>query len=202
MSKSSFMAARLQNDSSSLCRSYRKHQTVIVAAKQVTKFISFPGLHCEWLLSVSNKETTVDSYLTQIAIGPQSWINNGSQTSSCQHTPLKAWPTKLTINMMDSIAAYFTKNLNLVSQRFRWTRWSHLSRRPCVLQIPSEKLQRAGKVLRNAILSRAPHMIRDRKYHLKTYRYVGLQFCLYFCKIMWCKCLGKLSVDVVLIYRK
>uniref|UniRef100_H2S0N1 Rap guanine nucleotide exchange factor 4b n=1 Tax=Takifugu rubripes TaxID=31033 RepID=H2S0N1_TAKRU len=32
------------------------------------------------------------------------------------------------------------------------------------------KLQRAGKVLRNAILSRAPHMIRDRKYHLKTYR--------------------------------
>uniref|UniRef100_A0A671Z200 Rap guanine nucleotide exchange factor 4b n=1 Tax=Sparus aurata TaxID=8175 RepID=A0A671Z200_SPAAU len=36
--------------------------------------------------------------------------------------------------------------------------------------IPSEKLQRAGKVLRNAILSRAPHMIRDRKYHLKTYR--------------------------------
>ncbi|XP_033838161.1 rap guanine nucleotide exchange factor 4-like [Periophthalmus magnuspinnatus] len=37
-------------------------------------------------------------------------------------------------------------------------------------KIPSEKLQRAGKVLRNAILSRAPHMIRDRKYHLKTYR--------------------------------
>uniref|UniRef100_A0A7N6BCN6 Rap guanine nucleotide exchange factor (GEF) 4 n=1 Tax=Anabas testudineus TaxID=64144 RepID=A0A7N6BCN6_ANATE len=38
------------------------------------------------------------------------------------------------------------------------------------VNIPSEKLQRAGKVLRNAILSRAPHMIRDRKYHLKTYR--------------------------------
>ncbi|XP_075339771.1 rap guanine nucleotide exchange factor 4-like isoform X1 [Odontesthes bonariensis] len=37
-------------------------------------------------------------------------------------------------------------------------------------KIPSEKLQRAGKVLRNVILSRAPHMIRDRKYHLKTYR--------------------------------
>ncbi|CAG5896855.1 unnamed protein product [Menidia menidia] len=37
-------------------------------------------------------------------------------------------------------------------------------------KIPSEKLQRAGKVLRNAVLSRAPHMIRDRKYHLKTYR--------------------------------
>ncbi|KAJ4937279.1 hypothetical protein JOQ06_001858 [Pogonophryne albipinna] len=34
----------------------------------------------------------------------------------------------------------------------------------------NKKLQRAGKVLRNAILSRAPHMIRDRKYHLKTYR--------------------------------
>uniref|UniRef100_A0A3B3ZGW7 Rap guanine nucleotide exchange factor (GEF) 4 n=1 Tax=Periophthalmus magnuspinnatus TaxID=409849 RepID=A0A3B3ZGW7_9GOBI len=30
--------------------------------------------------------------------------------------------------------------------------------------------QISGKVLRNAILSRAPHMIRDRKYHLKTYR--------------------------------
>ncbi|XP_014825994.1 PREDICTED: rap guanine nucleotide exchange factor 4-like [Poecilia mexicana] len=37
-------------------------------------------------------------------------------------------------------------------------------------KVPSEKLQRAAKVLRNAILSRAPHMIRDRKYHLKTYR--------------------------------
>ncbi|XP_032386921.1 rap guanine nucleotide exchange factor 4 isoform X1 [Etheostoma spectabile] len=37
-------------------------------------------------------------------------------------------------------------------------------------KIFSEKLQRAGKVLRNVILSRAPHMIRDRKYHLKTYR--------------------------------
>ncbi|XP_009302705.1 rap guanine nucleotide exchange factor 4 isoform X3 [Danio rerio] len=37
-------------------------------------------------------------------------------------------------------------------------------------QVPSEKILRAGKVLRNIILSRAPHMIRDRKYHLKTYR--------------------------------
>nr|XP_045003433.1 rap guanine nucleotide exchange factor 4 isoform X3 [Jaculus jaculus] len=37
-------------------------------------------------------------------------------------------------------------------------------------EIPSEKILRAGKILRNAILSRAPHMIRDRKYHLKTYR--------------------------------
>uniref|UniRef100_A0A673ZSM5 Rap guanine nucleotide exchange factor 4b n=1 Tax=Salmo trutta TaxID=8032 RepID=A0A673ZSM5_SALTR len=37
-------------------------------------------------------------------------------------------------------------------------------------KVPSEKLQRGGKVMRNAILSRAPHMIRDRKYHLKTYR--------------------------------
>uniref|UniRef100_A0A8C4ZTB2 Rap guanine nucleotide exchange factor 4 n=1 Tax=Gadus morhua TaxID=8049 RepID=A0A8C4ZTB2_GADMO len=41
---------------------------------------------------------------------------------------------------------------------------------PIHVFVPSEKLQRAGKVLRNAILSRAPHMIRDRKYHLKTYR--------------------------------
>uniref|UniRef100_A0A4W6FYH9 Rap guanine nucleotide exchange factor 4 n=1 Tax=Lates calcarifer TaxID=8187 RepID=A0A4W6FYH9_LATCA len=36
--------------------------------------------------------------------------------------------------------------------------------------VPSEKILRAGKILRNAILSRVPHMIRDRKYHLKTYR--------------------------------
>uniref|UniRef100_A0A8C1SSC2 Zgc:171558 n=1 Tax=Cyprinus carpio TaxID=7962 RepID=A0A8C1SSC2_CYPCA len=39
-----------------------------------------------------------------------------------------------------------------------------------LLQVPSEKILRAEKVLRNAILARAPHMIRDRKYHLKTYR--------------------------------
>uniref|UniRef100_A0A8C3Q0B6 Rap guanine nucleotide exchange factor 4 n=1 Tax=Chrysolophus pictus TaxID=9089 RepID=A0A8C3Q0B6_CHRPC len=38
------------------------------------------------------------------------------------------------------------------------------------IQVPSEKILRAGKILRNTILSRAPHMIRDRKYHLKTYR--------------------------------
>ncbi|XP_072253139.1 rap guanine nucleotide exchange factor 4 isoform X2 [Leuresthes tenuis] len=37
-------------------------------------------------------------------------------------------------------------------------------------KVPSEKILHAGKILRNAILSRAPHMIRDRKYHLKTYR--------------------------------
>uniref|UniRef100_A0A3B3YKQ4 Rap guanine nucleotide exchange factor (GEF) 4 n=1 Tax=Poecilia mexicana TaxID=48701 RepID=A0A3B3YKQ4_9TELE len=36
--------------------------------------------------------------------------------------------------------------------------------------VPSEKILRAGKILRHAILSRVPHMIRDRKYHLKTYR--------------------------------
>ncbi|XP_053326480.1 rap guanine nucleotide exchange factor 4 [Spea bombifrons] len=39
-----------------------------------------------------------------------------------------------------------------------------------VAKVPSERILRAGKILRNAILSRAPHMIRDRKYHLKTYR--------------------------------
>uniref|UniRef100_A0A7M4F604 Rap guanine nucleotide exchange factor 4 n=1 Tax=Crocodylus porosus TaxID=8502 RepID=A0A7M4F604_CROPO len=39
-----------------------------------------------------------------------------------------------------------------------------------ITKVPSEKILRAGKILRNAILSRAPHMIRDRKYHLKTYR--------------------------------
>eukprot|EP00079_Xenopus_tropicalis_P017565 XP_004917772.1 PREDICTED: rap guanine nucleotide exchange factor 4 isoform X2 [Xenopus tropicalis] len=37
-------------------------------------------------------------------------------------------------------------------------------------KVPSERILRAGKTLRNAILTRAPHMIRDRKYHLKTYR--------------------------------
>ncbi|XP_017547859.2 rap guanine nucleotide exchange factor 4 isoform X3 [Pygocentrus nattereri] len=37
-------------------------------------------------------------------------------------------------------------------------------------KVPSEKILWAGKMLRNAILSQAPHMIRDRKYHLKTYR--------------------------------
>ncbi|XP_033842649.1 rap guanine nucleotide exchange factor 4 isoform X1 [Periophthalmus magnuspinnatus] len=40
----------------------------------------------------------------------------------------------------------------------------------CLSQVPSESILRAGKIIRNAILSRAPHMIRDRKYHLKTYR--------------------------------
>ncbi|XP_068185714.1 rap guanine nucleotide exchange factor 4 isoform X2 [Antennarius striatus] len=44
---------------------------------------------------------------------------------------------------------------------------SHLK---CISQVPSEKILWAGKIIRNAILSRAPHMIRDRKYHLKTYR--------------------------------
>ncbi|RXN07140.1 rap guanine nucleotide exchange factor 4-like protein [Labeo rohita] len=37
-------------------------------------------------------------------------------------------------------------------------------------KVPSEKILRAGMVLRNTILSRAPQMIRDRKYHLKTYK--------------------------------
>lgn len=34
----------------------------------------------------------------------------------------------------------------------------------------SEKILSAGKILRNAILSRTPHMICDRKHHLSTYR--------------------------------
>nr|XP_020452070.1 rap guanine nucleotide exchange factor 4 [Monopterus albus] len=37
-------------------------------------------------------------------------------------------------------------------------------------KVPSEKVMHAGRILRNAILSQAPHMIRDRKYHLKIYR--------------------------------
>ena len=38
------------------------------------------------------------------------------------------------------------------------------------LQTPSEKLERAGHVLRTILLARSPHTIRDRKYHLRTYR--------------------------------
>ncbi|XP_062862710.1 rap guanine nucleotide exchange factor 4 isoform X2 [Trichomycterus rosablanca] len=37
-------------------------------------------------------------------------------------------------------------------------------------KVPSEKILRAGKVLRNVILTQASHMIRDRKYHLKMYK--------------------------------
>ncbi|XP_054602899.1 rap guanine nucleotide exchange factor 4 isoform X3 [Nothobranchius furzeri] len=40
----------------------------------------------------------------------------------------------------------------------------------CSSQVFSERILHAGKILRNTILSAAPHMIRDRKYHLKTYR--------------------------------
>ncbi|KAK2144439.1 hypothetical protein LSH36_757g01001 [Paralvinella palmiformis] len=35
---------------------------------------------------------------------------------------------------------------------------------------PSEELERAGHVIRTVILAHSPHMIRDRKYHLRTYR--------------------------------
>uniref|UniRef100_A0A3B3RRE0 Rap guanine nucleotide exchange factor 4 n=1 Tax=Paramormyrops kingsleyae TaxID=1676925 RepID=A0A3B3RRE0_9TELE len=41
---------------------------------------------------------------------------------------------------------------------------------PVSRQVPSERIRRAGKVVRHCILARAPHMIRDRKFHLKTYR--------------------------------
>ncbi len=36
--------------------------------------------------------------------------------------------------------------------------------------MPSERLAHAGHILRTVLLTRAPHMIRDRKYHLRTYR--------------------------------
>lgn len=36
--------------------------------------------------------------------------------------------------------------------------------------MPSQKLSKAANILRVMILTRAPHMIRDRKYHLRTYR--------------------------------
>lgn len=36
--------------------------------------------------------------------------------------------------------------------------------------MPSDRLVHAGFVLRTVLLARAPHMIRDRKFHLRTYR--------------------------------
>ncbi|XP_064614683.1 rap guanine nucleotide exchange factor 4-like [Liolophura sinensis] len=39
-----------------------------------------------------------------------------------------------------------------------------------ITSAPSEKLSRAGHILRMVLLTRAPHMVRDRKYHLRTYR--------------------------------
>uniref|UniRef100_A0A3Q1F8E9 Rap guanine nucleotide exchange factor 4a n=1 Tax=Acanthochromis polyacanthus TaxID=80966 RepID=A0A3Q1F8E9_9TELE len=73
----------------------------------------------------------------------------------------------------------FSELLRIEQREFRslWEKYNHcmaglLAPPYGVMEsnVPSEKLLRAGKVLRNAILSRAPHMIRDRKYHLKTYR--------------------------------
>ncbi|XP_038078021.1 rap guanine nucleotide exchange factor 4-like isoform X2 [Patiria miniata] len=39
-----------------------------------------------------------------------------------------------------------------------------------IVKTPSERLSRAGFVLRTILLTRSPQMIRDRKYHLRTYR--------------------------------
>ncbi|XP_033639246.1 rap guanine nucleotide exchange factor 4-like isoform X4 [Asterias rubens] len=39
-----------------------------------------------------------------------------------------------------------------------------------IVKTPSERLSRAGFVLRTILLMRSPQMIRDRKYHLRTYR--------------------------------
>ncbi|KAL4222766.1 Rap guanine nucleotide exchange factor 4 [Mactra antiquata] len=39
-----------------------------------------------------------------------------------------------------------------------------------ITNVPSERLIHAGHVLRTVLLARAPHMIRDRKFHLRTYR--------------------------------
>uniref|UniRef100_A0AAQ5ZIZ1 Rap guanine nucleotide exchange factor 4 n=1 Tax=Amphiprion ocellaris TaxID=80972 RepID=A0AAQ5ZIZ1_AMPOC len=77
----------------------------------------------------------------------------------------------------------FSELLRIEQREFRslWEKYHHcmagllappygVMESSLLLIVPSEKLLRAGKVLRNAILSRAPHMIRDRKYHLKTYR--------------------------------
>nr|XP_060635162.1 rap guanine nucleotide exchange factor 4 isoform X1 [Anolis sagrei ordinatus] len=70
-------------------------------------------------------------------------------------------------NMSSSSLCSMAKNSNKMSFIEH-----HIPLRPVktIAEVPSEKILRAGKVLRTAILSRAPHMIRDRKYHLKTYR--------------------------------
>nr|XP_014350064.1 PREDICTED: rap guanine nucleotide exchange factor 4 [Latimeria chalumnae] len=70
-------------------------------------------------------------------------------------------------NMSNSALCPVTKNSNktpLIESQVQ------LRSPKTITQVPSEKSLRAGKILRNSILSRAPHMIRDRKYHLKTYR--------------------------------
>uniref|UniRef100_A0A3P9BA09 Rap guanine nucleotide exchange factor 4 n=1 Tax=Maylandia zebra TaxID=106582 RepID=A0A3P9BA09_9CICH len=79
------------------------------------------------------------------------------------------------------ITREFSELLRIEQREFRslWEKYHHcmaglLAPRYGVMEsgcnVPSEKILRAGQILRNAILSRAPHMIRDRKYHLKTYR--------------------------------
>ena len=47
--------------------------------------------------------------------------------------------------------------------------WSY-QQRHVSMQVPSEQLLRAGDVLRTVVLTRAPHMIRDRTFHQRTYR--------------------------------
>ncbi|XP_076871364.1 rap guanine nucleotide exchange factor 4-like isoform X4 [Brachyhypopomus gauderio] len=70
-----------------------------------------------------------------------------------RHNPLQLYLCNAGMPDKDSLSSdplnFMSKNLN---------------------KVPSEKILRAGKVLRYSILARAPHMIRDRKYHLKTYR--------------------------------
>lgn len=63
------------------------------------------------------------------------------------------------------------EKLNIEPQLPRKTEHTH-SVNPAlpITQEPSEKLAHAGKVLRTVLLSRAPTMVRDRKFHLRTYR--------------------------------
>uniref|UniRef100_A0A3P8W322 Rap guanine nucleotide exchange factor 4b n=1 Tax=Cynoglossus semilaevis TaxID=244447 RepID=A0A3P8W322_CYNSE len=85
----------------------------------------------------------------------------------CWPLPMEQWRVGLTMTGSQTRTT-FTQTLQPKLTTSAGTSAAFL--RVSELQIPSEKLQRAGKVVRNAILSRAPHMIRDRKYHLKTYR--------------------------------
>ncbi|KAK6483129.1 rap guanine nucleotide exchange factor 4-like isoform X1 [Huso huso] len=72
-------------------------------------------------------------------------------------------PDKENMSNNSSVSKHSNKTLLIESKATQ-----HPSK--TITQVPSEKILRAGKILRNAILSRAPHMIRDRKYHLKTYK--------------------------------
>lgn len=107
-------------------------------------------------------------------------------TLLCKSKP----PCKRTFNTeKKSICVLFCRKQYKDSKRFKvCMSWSFFFF-PMIAKVPSEKILRAGKILRNTILSRAPHMIRDRKYHLKTYRCVSWLYrglWIFMPAILWC----------------